>query len=308
MAANEPLDWDDLRHLLAAGRAGTLAGAGRALGVEHTTVARRLQRLERALGGALVIRRPDGLALTPLGRRVCDAAGDVECRVAQVRDAARQAARIRVALPSGCSSLFAAQLHRLRDADPPVALELSSGAQKVDLARGDAELAVRSGPVDDPDLVARPLCPVGWSLFASRGYLERRAWRADALVLEGHDVIGYEHALAGTAPARWLALNGAGARTVMRGREMVDMADAALAGVGLALLPCHLAAPTALVRLVPEVLAVRELWLVYQRESRQSAAVRAAIRFIVEVMEAAAPVLLGADVAADAARDRGVTA
>ena len=67
MAAEGDLDWDDLRYFLRAAQAGTLAGAARAMGVEHSTIGRRLSALERTLGAPLVVRAPDGLHLTPLG-------------------------------------------------------------------------------------------------------------------------------------------------------------------------------------------------------------------------------------------------
>ena len=71
MAADDELDWDDLRYFLRAAQAGTLAGAARAMGVDHSTIGRRLRALERALGAPLVVRAPDGLHLTPLGEACC---------------------------------------------------------------------------------------------------------------------------------------------------------------------------------------------------------------------------------------------
>ncbi|WP_280152096.1 LysR substrate-binding domain-containing protein [Piscinibacter sp. XHJ-5] len=138
----------------------------------------------------------------------------------------------------------------------------------------------------------RRLCEVGWSLYAGRRL--SRGTPSTPTRLRGHDVIGYDKAPADTPAARWIATRADASSIVMRNREMVDMVDAAAAGAGLALLPCHLAAAAPeLVRITPEVLVVRELWLVYRREARLSAAVQAAIRFTIEVMEQARPALLG---------------
>src|ERR1051325_11488803 len=65
MSSDSELNWDDLRYFLRAVQAGTLAGAARAMAVDHSTIGRRLSALERALGAPLVIRAPDGLHLTP---------------------------------------------------------------------------------------------------------------------------------------------------------------------------------------------------------------------------------------------------
>src|SRR3954451_16018064 len=70
MTAPDDLDWDDVRYFLRAAQAKTLAGAARRLGVEHTTIGRRLSALERALGTALVTRGPDGLRLTAFGEQL----------------------------------------------------------------------------------------------------------------------------------------------------------------------------------------------------------------------------------------------
>jgi hypothetical protein len=69
VAAVDDFNWDDLRYFLRAAQTKTLAGAARSMGVERTTIGRRLSALERALGAALVLRGPDGLTLTPLGQR-----------------------------------------------------------------------------------------------------------------------------------------------------------------------------------------------------------------------------------------------
>src|SRR5687768_1617956 len=96
MATDEELDWNDLRYFLRAAQAGTLAGAARAMGVEHSTIGRRLSSLERRLGEPLVIRAPDGLHLTPLGASLVPLVEEVDRAVAAVQGQVFQgAARVR---------------------------------------------------------------------------------------------------------------------------------------------------------------------------------------------------------------------
>jgi len=287
--------WGDLRFLLAAARAGTLAGAARALGVEHTTVGRRLEALERALGGALFVRKPDGLTLTALGERVLPIAQETEQLMLRlVETAGSEQTRVRLALPSGFASFFASRLHTLRDAHPPLALELISGAQPVDLRKGEADLALRIGPITDADLVARRLGTVGWALYASPLYLARKPVATDPLALDGHDLVGYDASLAHTPAARWLDDHAAGAVVTMRGRELTDVCSAAASGAGLALLPCFLAAAQSLVRVQRDLAVTRDLWLVYRREVRASAAVKKALAFVIATVEEARDVIAGA--------------
>jgi DNA-binding transcriptional LysR family regulator len=279
------LDWDDLRYLLAAARAGTLAGAARSMGVEHTTIGRRLTALERALGGSLVLRKPDGLALTAMGSRVLEAAEQVEHAIAQVWAVADEAqTRVRLAVPSGLSNLFTAELHTLRAMKPPVVLELVSGAQNVDLKKGDCDLALRLGPITDSDLVARKVGEVAWCLYAAPAYLARHPVLERSLA--GHHFIGYVAALADTPPAQWLEAQATRGAIVMRSREMVDMVSAAQSGAGLALLPSHLGdAATDLCRVFPDVWVTRELWLAYRREARTSSAFKRVTGFVIAIIE-----------------------
>jgi DNA-binding transcriptional LysR family regulator len=261
MADGDP-HWDDLRFFLAASQAGTLAGAARRLGVDHATIGRRLDSLEKAFGMPLVIRAPDGLHLTP----------------------------------TGFTRLFTTHLPRLRADHPRLHLELITGVQVLNLRHGDAELAIRSGPMTDPDLVARPLGHSGWSLYASPAYLARHPAPEDVDDLRGHELIGYDPALAGVPAAQWIEQRLPGASLALRSREMTDMLAAAVGGAGLALLPCLIGdEEPGMRRLTPAVLATRELWLVYPREARLAEPVQAVIRFVLEVMRSNAPRIAGSE-------------
>jgi DNA-binding transcriptional LysR family regulator len=301
MAGGDDLDWDDLRYFLAGIRAGTLAGAARGLGIEHTTVGRRLAALERALGATLTLRGPEGLRLTSLGERVLPLVEEIERNVHALRDTVRSnAARVRLAVPSGFAQLFVAELGRLRSAHPDLVLELVSGARVADLEHAEADLAVRSAPVDNVESISRPLCVTGWSLYASAAYLARRSPPSDLDDLGGHELCGFHPSLAQTPAAAWVEARAGTARIVLRSREMTDMLAAALGGIGLALLPCLLAdTEPGLSRLTPEVLVRRPLSLVYRREMRLSEPVRGVIDFVFEVMREHAAriegVLTGAD-------------
>ena len=155
-------------------------------------------------------------------------------------------------------------------------------------------MAIRIGPVTDEELVMRKLGEVGWSLYASKAYLARRPVSADPTDLTGHEAIIYDGILAGLPAAKWMQQHAANATIVLRIRETMEMFTAAVAGVGVAVLPCYLAdAEPALNRLTPSVLGTRNAALVYRREVRLSEPVRAVIRFVLEVMREHAEQLAG---------------
>ncbi len=281
-ADDDELDWDNLRYFLRAAQAGTLAGAARAMGVDHSTIGRRLAAVERAFGAPLVIRAPDGLHLTPLGASLLPLVEQVERSVLAVQGRASQRqARVRLAMPTGFTKLFTSHLESLRAAHPQLTLELLTGAKVVDLLKGEADLAIRSGPIIDQELIARPI--------------GGHPAPPDPDELSGHDVIGYDLALAEVPAAKWVEarLRG-GATLALRSREMTDMLAAALGGVGVAALPCLIGDDEpGLVRLTPRVLATRELTLVYPREARLAQPVQAVIRFVIDVMRANAARIAG---------------
>ena len=294
-AASGEVDWDDLRTLRVALQAGSLAAAARALQVEHTTVGRRLTSLERALGTALVVRGADGLRPTPIAVAIAPLLDDLARTTAGVVEMVRaRRSHVRLATPSGFAAYFTDAIVRLRAEHPDVSLELVSGARAVDLQRGEADLALRVGPVEDAALVARRVGDAGWALYASPRYRARAPRPLDGVDLRGHDVIGFDAAMAESPPARWLAAHGEGATIVLRSREMVDMRDAAVNGVGVAVLPCGLGdVEPALERLSPEPVATRPISLVYRKDARLSDAVRVVVRLVVDVMATNAPKLSG---------------
>ena len=289
-------DWESVRHFLLAAQSRSLSGAARQLDVEHTTVGRRIAALERAVGVPLVVRGPRGLDLTPIGEQVFRLASDMAALARAIHEVAIvERTNVRLVVPTGFTALLTPELDALRRGHPRILLEIVSGARRVDLRQGEADLALRIGPIDDEQLIARRLADVGSALYASRAYLARHVAAIDPEDLTGHAVIGFHRALAAMPAAVWLAARSARANVVMRSREASDMLAAAQSGVGLAVLPCFLAdAEPALVRLTREPVALRKLSLVYRRESRVSPEFRAVVAFLSELIKRHARRLHGA--------------
>jgi DNA-binding transcriptional LysR family regulator len=294
VAKIEKLDWNDLRHFLAAMRAGTLAGAARALGVKHSTVGRRLTALERALGAAVMIRGEHGLQLTTLGQKLVPHAEAIERSVLELQgQVTSETSRVRIAVPTGLVKPFTPHIAQFRRDHPDISLEFLASSLPADLNKGEAELALRVGPfagVDpsvDENLVTRKMGNLAWSLFASPIYLARHPAPPDPRDLSGHEVLGFHSRLAALAGAKWIAEHGAGASIVLINREIVEMITAAVAGVGLAVLPCIVAdGEPGLQRLTPEILGQTPLSVVYRREVALNRSVLIVIRFVIDTLRA----------------------
>lgn len=191
---------DDLRYLLAVARVGKLVSAAALLGVDHTTVRRRLDRLETALGARLLDRGADGWQLTAIGRDVVERAAPLEGLVEQVVAAASggDAVRgtVRVAAPEGFGSLFAAPaLARVRAEHPGIALELVTSTRPLSLRGSGFDLAVTVGASAGSRVTAELLTEYTLRLYAAPKYLAARPAIRTVADLEGHDLVFYVDAL-----------------------------------------------------------------------------------------------------------------
>lgn len=285
------VDWNDLQYFLALARTGALSGAARELGVEHTTVGRRLAALETALGARLFTRGPSGLALTEAGNAILQNAQTVADRVAAIKlqvggvDSRMQGV-VRLTIPESVDGYFVQMARELRSQHPGIVLDLVSDNDPLEIRSGEADLAVRFCDVDDPDLVVRTLGRGGWALYASLDYVARKGVPSDINDLAGHEVVAYDDRAADVIGARWLRAHTAPGTCALRANGTATVANAAVAGLGIAPLPCMIGDREArLVRMSSEVLDTCTITLAVHPDLTQVARMRRTIDFLVGAFE-----------------------
>jgi DNA-binding transcriptional LysR family regulator len=281
--------WDDVRFFLAVARTGSLSGAARALDVGHVTVGRRISLLERRLGVSLLNRTPDGFAATAAGEailRQCiameNAALDLE-RIAAGRDSLAAGSIRLTATEALAHRVIAPAIAELRKSHPDLQVDLAVGVRSLDIARREADLAVRVGRPSGPGLVSRKLGEVGYSLYASRSYFAKHRIPQRGKGLAECDLITFTGAPAATSPF-FMNESLEGARIALRCNNPLIQLQAAANGIGIAELACFLADDCAdLVRIWPdEPPALRSVWLVMHEDLRRSARIRVASSAIVD--------------------------
>jgi hypothetical protein len=152
--------------------------------------------------------------------------------------------------------------------------------------KGSAGATIRARPVTEPDLIARKLVCAGWSMYASADYLARRGMPPDPETLCGHDVISFDDSLANTPGGTWFAAHAKGCTVAMRGNSVIAVLNAAICGMGVAVIPCFLGGPEPqLRRLTARVLGTRDIHLVVHPDLARVARVRAVMDFIVELFD-----------------------
>jgi DNA-binding transcriptional LysR family regulator len=274
--------WDDVRFFLAVARAGSLSGAARALHVGHVTVGRRIAELEKRLGVTLLNRTPDGFATTSAGEAVLhqcmameNAALELE-RLAAGRDSLVTGV-VRVTTTEALSyQLVAPAIAALRRTHPELQVDLTVGVRSLDIARRDADLAVRFARPSTSELVCRRLGDVGFSLYASQSYLARSGIPKRGQGLAGYDLITYTGAPAAMSPF-FMGESLDGARIAIRCNNALIQLKAAADEIGIAELVCFLGdgCPD-LIRVWPhEAPAYRTVWLITHQDMRRSARIRA---------------------------------
>ncbi len=202
-AAPDPLEvsTDDLRYLLAVARTGKLVTAATLLGVDHTTVRRRLDRLETVLGVRLLDRGADGWELTTIGRDVAARAAPLEHLVEEVLGAASGGSdsirgTVRLVAPEAFGTLFAVPaLARVQREHPGITVELVTSTRPLSLRGSGYDLAVTVGSAASSRLASEPLAPYAVRLYASPEYLARHEPITTLADLEQHPLVFYVDAL-----------------------------------------------------------------------------------------------------------------
>jgi DNA-binding transcriptional LysR family regulator len=273
------MDWDDVRVFLAAARHGSLRAAGRALGLSQPTIGRRLASFEATFGGpTLFDRLPEGLRLNAAGEQLVAAAEGVE-RAALMLERRRAAASpvlsgtVRVSVGEWAAGFLS---RCLSDAGPTalpagITLELVETQQTANLARREADLAVRHHPPESGDLY---VAKVG--TFACAVY-RRRGSTSDAWVTHTEEQAHYP-------TARWVqqqiaATDGA---VALRASHHTMQHAAIRAGSGRGILPCYAGDDDPLLeRLTPPVPEIAaEYSVIVHRDLRRAVCVRAVIAWV----------------------------
>ena len=291
------MNWDDLRLVLAVVRDGTLSGAARRLGVTHSTVFRRLGAIEQQIGVRLFERFRDGYVPTPAGETAAAAAARLEDEVLALErrlsgQDLRPSGVVRITTTDTLGTILMRHLPAMRELHPEIQFEVTISNAMANLSRREAEIAIRP-TLDPPEiLVGRRVADIAHAIYGSRAYLSRHEEKD----LSAHDWIALDDALESTVIGRWIRENLRAAHITCRVDALPALRDAALAGLGLALLPCYLGDPASgLRRLTPKTLAEPRsaLWLLTHDDLKHTARIRATLDFLVKAFASQRALLEG---------------
>jgi DNA-binding transcriptional LysR family regulator len=273
------MDWNDLRYVLTLSRASTLAAAARRLNVNQTTVARRLDAIQDALGARLFERVDGAFHPTKAGEAAIAHAARVEQDVANLERGIRNVDHVvsglvrLTAVPMLINRLIVPALPELQTRHPGLRIDLIADSRNASLTRREADIALR---------LARP--ETGRSVLARRlGQLDYAVYGASARL----PWITYEEGLAHLPQARWI-------ETASRGEAMAPWAvsdaetllQAVRVGLGKSLLACFVGdSVTGLRRLSGKPVLSREIWLLTHAELRRQARMTAVVDWLGDLVK-----------------------
>jgi DNA-binding transcriptional LysR family regulator len=261
-------DWNDIPLILALARCGSMSATGRELGVDASTISRRIAAAEKALNLRLFIRDNTRYQLTSAGRVFVEYGeavyGNVQSMLlasSQEADAIGGLVRI-TAIDFLLNFWLTPALAGLLSEHPALDVQLLGDNQNMSFMRGEADFALRlAQPTEDAALLMRKLGEIGWAVFGAPRFVDTppAQWGSQPW-------IAYDASLSHLPEMRWLDSLAPQPRIALRVNSLATMTQACRAGLGLALLPCLIDGDPALLRLSGAEVR-RELWLLSHRDA-----------------------------------------
>lgn len=301
------LDWNAVRDFLAVARTGSLNRAAVTLGVNATTVGRRIEALEAGLGLRLFQRAQTGFALTDEGRDLIERAERIEAaavafeRRAEASD--RVSGRVRLATAENLANvLLIPALPDLRARHPDLTVEIATDIRSANLHRREADLALRLVRPTQGNVTIKRVGTMRYGLYGSADYLRRRTERMgkvdrtdDCARFDADDLIAWSETYADLPAAQWVERTLERRAPALVATSLYGQVIAAREGMGLAVLPCFVALTEPTLRRVPSEAdaMAQDLWLVIHTDLAASARVRAVADFVAQIVAASACALDG---------------
>lgn len=295
------MNWDNLRVFLELARTQRLAEASQRLGIDHSTVSRRIRRLEQELGTQLFERNNQGYALTSDGSQLLEHAERMEDLLLTATDEVlgRNSAlsgSVRLGATEGFGTfVLAPHLADFCARHAGINVDLLTVPRFVNLSKHEADLAVTIERPDHGSYVVSKLCDYRLQLYASRKYLATHPRIRSRDDLKRHTLCGYADELVFSDELRYLRQVAPVSPVALRSTSVIAQYTAARRGQSLAILPCFLAQQDD--ELVPvldhEAELTRTFWLVAPIERRKIYRIAALWDYLRQIAEANRPYLMG---------------
>lgn len=289
MDDSSAFDWNDIRIFLTVAREGSTLAASKKLTMNQTTVSRRMQALEQAMGLTLFERDTRGYSLTTQGSALLDAAASMEAAAENVALRANHLTRasdgkIRVtAAHSSMTHWVLPLISEFRKQNPDIYFETNAAEHYVSLENGEADIAIRAADkIDGDTLIIRKLPSVRWGIYCSKSYLAANGMPRTLDELSDHALLSYpEPMVQSVAVFKWLDQHVDRDKIVSTVDSIITMSASLRTEEAVGVLPCVEGDPLPdLVMCFTHVNLTSGLWLVASKEAYQEPRVRKFVKFV----------------------------
>ncbi|NOI76024.1 LysR family transcriptional regulator [Vibrio coralliilyticus] len=284
------LNWDDARVFLAIARAGTLSGASKTLRIGIATATRRLERLENALELRLFVRDQLGYKLTDEGLSLIPQAEALEQAGYAFGSAAQGtddgvSGHVRLATAQGLADhLIIPALPNLLSKHDGLNVEVETSVSTVNLHRRDADMAIRMIRPERGNVTIRRLGDLGFGLYGSESYLNRRPRSKQTNPYVNDDFIGWTETQQHLPAAQWIQKTLRGRTCKLTTSSLSAQFSAVHAGLGLSILPHFIAKQQGLICIENEVGCNQPIWLAIHSDLAHSRRIRVVADFLSELI------------------------
>jgi DNA-binding transcriptional LysR family regulator len=295
------MEWDSLRFFLELSRAGKLTMAARRLGVDHTTVSRRVQALEKGLEAQLFLRTAAGFTLTEAGRLLLPQAEAMESAFSAIEQARQGhkdslSGQVRIGVTEGYGTvMLAPQLAEFTRRYPNLGIDLLAAPRTQQLSRREADIVITLDRPERGPFIITKLTDYVLRLYASADYLQQHAPISAREDLRSHAFVSYIDDLLFSKELLLLDEIGKPGHVALRSTSILAQQQATAAGAGVAMLPsfCADADPRLRRVLGDDVRFTRTFWMLIPIELKDIARMKTTWNYLREMAQANQAQLLG---------------
>ncbi len=297
----DPAKWDDLRVFLEVARQGSVHAAAKRLKLDHSTVCRRIDKLESILSVKLLDRTRKGIVVREEAQNLLKHIEQMDVHATSLEDAVTRETSdveqiVRVATMEGIASRYLARrLHVFSQFAPNVKLELVSIAQAVDLSRKEADIFLSFFNPNAPGLRSTLYSTFNLYLYASPEYIRHHGLPRSRDDLNNHVFVGYIEDLLAINAVKWLDDIIAAPKMSFHSNSIIAQCSAAACGLGIALLPTFVGAGVeGLQRILSDqIFTSREIWVSVRTEQSHLTRIKGVIQFLKHIFHHDQEFLLG---------------
>ena len=290
----QSINWQDLRYLMEIVRGGTLSAAARKLGVNQTTVSRRITALEEALNAPLFDRSSNGWFITPVGESVMrsvETIADEVHNIGRLVQVDRQElnGKLRITAPDICiQGLLMAGLNSFTELYPEIDIDLIATEALLDLSVHDADVAFRATNTPPPNVLGTHIADFAYAVYATPSLYQQ-------FLLNPASVGGISWSRESRTAPEWMRSDFPDMQVRYRANSLSVAFNLARQGLGFALLPCGLGDASAKLRRIPARYQhpVIGFWLLSHIDLRTTARIRIFRDFMLEAIQHYVPLIEG---------------